>query len=730
MSDLAELIDRLPPPEINSSLSPADKQLIELLIKSARQQLRPYTGNYRAAWLLVPFEQNVWHTTNRGREELVNGEWKSTVMIDWRVRLPNGFMLTDARYAVLLTTLKRISFLIRSNLTCGKSTPGSLAKVQSQLIVIGRWMILHEGRFQAESHGLRLIDQSALDWFFGEYAQGGIAQLLQIPQRVLAALYLGAHGTSCPPQLLQNIFSLPTSTIGSIVRWIESQGGYRNLSKGQYAGKKVLGRVWLGRLIHEDTSSLQGSKMLSRFFRQFEPDFSKTPLLVSISQTTEFPSHRTSSTETETEGASEKSLHQIAHLFRSVLDAHRHLPSLLPDPANLSLRRANNLAQRFTRAGGHTPFMPVNTGLAYLKSAVRFVHLYGDALVGLYLDVVSSIQVLGRDEIADQNGVLMQCAPRWRVESGDPVTTVLNITHFNGTGRQGHRDFHRYRSNPSLDDALRVLIGSCIICLAILKPSREEELTDVKRHCLREDGNGYWFNSHVGKSNVKGVESWQEADRPIPVITARGIQLLQRLGAGLCEIFGDTTKQASSLFYLPRMDGMGALNADQNLLNLHLDDFCDFVDLAPDSHGRRWYVRIHEMRKWFLLLLFWSGRFDVLDAARWIAGHTDAAHIYAYIEREFPGESLPQIEAQYSEERLRRFAQGQSGGGDGANALYEAVLKHFNVESLTMIPDPEWVGYVRALREADKFHLEPHSIRDEHGTVVGINISFVMRDLS
>jgi len=726
MNDLADLIDRLPRPEISSSLSSAAKELIQLLIESARQQMRPYTGNYQASWLLVPFEKDVWHTTNRRREELIDGVWKNTATVDWRIRLPNGCLLSDARYETLLITLKKASFLMRSGLIRGSSAPGAWVRKTVQLIGLARWVVLHEGRYQPERHGLGLIDQASMDWFLGEYAQGGYALVLQIPQRALAALYFGAHGTPCPTALLNNPYALPSSEIAPIVHWIEEQGGYAKIDKGVYGGKAMLRRAWLGHLIHEDFRSLRDSK-LGRFSRQFEADFAGMSLHVPTVQTREFPSHRNSSACDESGGATENSLNQIVSMFASVLDAHRHLPSLLPDPAGLSLQRSKNLALRFTCAGGHTPLMPVNAGLDYLNIAMRFVHLYGDALVNLYLDVLRATQ---GGTIAAQNSALVQYSKRRRVATGEPITTVLNISEFREGGRQAKRDFNRYRLKPTLDEALRVLIGSCIVCMAALKPSREKELTHLKRYCLRQDRNGYWLNFHLGKSNVKGVEAWQEADRPIPVIATRAIQLLQLLGAGLCEIFGDTSNQADNLFYLPKRDGQGALAANGDLLNDHLDDFCDFVGLPPDSEGRRWYVRIHEMRKWFLLLLFWSGRFDVLDAARWIAGHTDAAHIYAYIEKEFPGESLPQIEAQYSEDRLRRLAQGQSGAEDGADALYEVVLKHFNVESLVMIPDAEWTGYVRALREADQFHLEPHSIRDGDGSVVGINVSFVMREVS
>jgi len=260
-------------------------------------------------------------------------------------------------------------------------------------------------------------------------------------------------------------------------------------------------------------------------------------------------------------------------------------------------------------------------------------------------------------------------------------------------------------------------------------------LTNLKRNCLRQDAGGYWINFNLGKSNAG--EAWQDEDRPIPFIVAKAIHLLQSLGKGLTKLLGEDRKVGDNLFYLPKTLGKGASADSGYLLNYHLDIFCDYVGLQPDSEGRRWYVRIHEMRKWFLLLLFWSGRFDVLDAARWIAGHTDAAHIYAYIEKEFPGEELPQIEAEYSIDRMyrrdqeRKRAKSDTGNEDGVDALYDAVLRHFNVESLTMIPETEWTGYVQSLRKDEKFRLEPHSIFGENGRdVVGINVSFVMRQVT
>lgn len=84
----------------------------------------------------------------------------------------------------------------------------------------------------------------------------------------------------------------------------------------------------------------------------------------------------------------------------------------------------------------------------------------------------------------------------------------------------------------------------------------------------------------------------------------------------------------------------------------------------------------------------------------------------------------------YQREQERKRDKGDARSEDGVDALYEAVLRHFNVESLTMVPESEWAGYVLSLRKDEKFRLEPHSIFGENGRdVVGINVSFIMRQV-
>jgi len=729
MTNLAVLINTMPPPELPDSFSAQDCQTILLALEFAKQQARPYDGDYQATWLLNSFLDQVWITINRGREEIVKGDWKNAVRIDWRVRLPNGAMLTDARYERLLNANKRIAFLARSGFVCGMTAPGTWKRLVAELLQLTRWMVLHQDRYLPESYGFGLLDQPALDSLFGLLSEGGWAVAHQVPQRLLAVLHQSAFSKPCPRELLVNPYAIPRPMATAIADWLEQQGFYGEVPRGAYYQKRYLKRAPMASLIGEPVESIRISSKIAAFFRQFEPELQYGNLLVQVYQMTEMPDQKTRAIHEWVEsGAAENSLLSSATNITTILSAHRHDPDNLPAPGLVSVRRAQNLSLRETRLSSHNLFMPVNVGLTYLNEAIRFIHIYGDAIVGHYLAVESSRTPESTQESLD--AAVQSLAGDWCVASGEPVAHLLNISGF--VRDQAKPDFERFRSCPTLGETLRVLIGACIVSIALLKPSREGELTHLKRGCLSENGSGYSLNFSLGKSNTG--EAYQHASRPIPVITARAIHLLQRLGSGLADLFNDDRKTASNLFYLPKLDGApGALAADGKLLNMHLDALCDFVGLPPDKHGRRWYVRVHEMRKWFLLLLFWSGRYDVLDAARWIAGHTNVLHIYAYIEREFPGEELPKLEAEYSVERLRALeAHGNdlpSAGEFGLDQLYEVVLRHFNVNSLSMVPESDWVDYVTTLREAGGFVLEPHSVYSDTGAdVIGINVSFVLRD--
>ncbi|CAE6752880.1 hypothetical protein [Paraburkholderia nemoris] len=734
MSNLSKLIDDMSKPAISNFFNETDRQILLLVIDMSKQFARPYNGDFKAPWLLSDFEATEWVTTNRNREEVVDGAWRNSINVDWAMRLPNGSFLTDPKYRKLLDLNKRIAFLIRSGHVSEVTAPVTWKAIVSVLLQLTRWVVLHESQFRPEEFGFKLLDQFAIDSLLRLHAEGGWAAAQQIPQRLLSRFHKGAYKKPCPQHLFECIYVLPSDAITRITAWLVKNSYYGVVESGANVNKAYLLRERLANDIYESVDSMRVSWKLSAFCRQFEPDFQVGGLLVNIHQKTEFPDQKTKTIQDVVNmGAAEKTLDWISSVTTTILSAHRHIPNLLPEPTSISVRRAHTQALTLTRQSGHSPFIPIDVGLAYFNHAMRFVHVYGDTLVDFYLAVIASAPKSFGSAACNASLSEMCSGPfgrRFTVQiDGDivPIGGVLGISQF----VRSEINYDLLRNQPTLDEALRVLVGACVVCIALMKPSRENELTHLKRDCLRHRSDGYHLKFTLGKSN--SGESYQDITRPIPVITAKAIQLLQKLGQGLVDLFDDTRKISGNLFYLPKQREWGALVANTSLLYSHLDVFCDYVGLLPDDLGRRWYLRIHEMRKWFLLLLFWSGKYDVLDAARWIAGHIDASHIYAYIEREFPGEELPKLEAEYAVDRLRAL---ESAGADsarresGLDALYETVLQHFKVQSLSLVPESEWTDYVVALRQAEGFSLEPHSVSaaGKNKEVVGINVSFVLRE--
>lgn len=721
MDNLKKMINGMRSLSFSEDFNSEERENVLQAISIARQHAMPYHGDFKASWLLSPFDAVEWITENQGREEFVNGTWKNAININWNIRLSDGATLVSSTYINLLELNKKTAWLHRSGFLGECTEPNAWkASVKNQLL-FSRWVVLHKAKFKPEKFAFKLLDQNSVNSLFRSIATGGWFEALQVPNRIISNLYNVVFDKPCPQDLHRFVYQLPQQDLKRFMEWLGDNGYYHEVRKGGNKGLSYIDRSKIGELINEEFAVLRVGERTNYFFRQFEPDF-KVTLLCSIIQKTEMPDQKTKPiTEIATDGMSVQTINYTSNTLTRLFNSHRHLPAYLPEPASVSVKKASSAVLKLAKRSNHHMFIPVNIGLSYFNSAMRFILNYGDAVVEHFIAVLSaSIKKSSclnlRDNSLDVYDVDIP-------EDTKRISKKLGITIF--SRNDSDKTFASLRKNPSLEEALQVLIGACVVVIGLMKPSRENELTHLKRECLVQNQRGYFLNFTVGKSRK------MEEDRPIPVITARAIQLLQRLGDSLSSLSGENRKINKNLFYIPNIKDGGARIANSSLLNRHLDIFCDFVELPPDEFGRRWYLRIHEMRKWFLLLLFWSGRFDVLDAARWIAGQTDVAHIYAYIEREFPGEELPKLEAEYAVTRLVAFelTREASDADNGIEALYLNVLDHFKVQALSMVPESEWVDYVTALRQEDGFILEPHSIYGKGNDIIGINVSFVLREM-
>lgn len=708
-------------------LSSEDAAEIESILESARDQFSPFDGELTADWLLTDIKELVWHTTKKGKGGKVNGVWVDTETVDWDQLMTSGKRLSDPKYSKLLFTLQKISFFLRAGLIYGKPVGNRHWKsATGTLINLARFLILHRHKYHPEKFGLSLLDQDGLNHFSVEYGKGGFGLVLDVPQILVTHFYQSVFQKNCPAELYDSLFSLDSELCLEINKWAVSVPGLMKVvNQGAFKGAKVFSRNSLAEIACCSSDLLNTRKMMS-FLRQFEVDLHYSDLLVAANTHTRRPSHKTPLLNDALKNSSTAdSLVAVTNHIQLAIAAHRHLPDVAPNPAHLSVNEARALGKPFTTENGRTPMIPIEVGLRYLNGSLAMVHRHGDLVVSLYLAYLRATRILDDQEtpVSDSKKVLIFKTLLTK-QKYSTLRDQLGITKYHS----GKLNCNSEGDPINLYQLLNHVIASCVILIGILKPSRDEEIIELKRDCLAyKENEGYYLKFLLGKSNTG--EKYEQVLKPIPYITARAIKLLQRLGNGIDKRLAVDT--SDSLFHLP-VKGIGNVGrVGRHTINAKLDGFGDYLEIKTDKHDRRWYVRIHEMRKFFLLLFFWQGRFNVLDAAREIAGHIDVNHIYRYMEINFPRESFSEIEADYSIQCLSAIDKYHEfdSVGPGFKKLANMICDHFGVTSLELVRESEWANYVRELREYDVYKLQPFSIQaDKDGSISSFQVAVIFSE--
>lgn len=709
-------------PRLPLHYSKADAHTVEKLLDEAHKMVTPYSSNWKAPWLLSPIESPDW-ILGDGNSWYENGKWHGVRQYHWSYRLPDGTLLSDSENSLMLESCQKIAFLWRTLPEGFTSNNFSLVIHLSSLSVFVRWLYLHESIYKPKEYGFLRIDHAALRDFFSQFVQGGAPWALGYPWQLLIQWYGEVFGTRPPAQVVKDPFKIGKEDRRAIAKWLEAEGYFKEPIHG---GGRYLDRQRLADELSCDVHSIKTHARFAAFLRLFEPTV-ESPLMKRRNKGREFPSHRTP---TVAEVAGKKIVDATAYidLFRNLLDLRPYLPEMIPDTTDIHLREVVDTIQRGD-VGRHTPWIPMKIALAYTQEALRWVHVYGDALVDTYLEVCRCLQSEGRFQVNKLSPVHRQRREQRVKTYGFPsCLSPIGIDGWTSKLNASLNDeaYRVFRAAPSLNDSMGILIGAIIMLLSILKPIRSCELTELKRGCvLYAQDDGYWLSQDIAKATVAGERG--SDDLPIPRIVAQALLMVDRLGEGMRELVGNSpTALRDCLFYLPPLNMSDTLQADRlkgDRARKSLDRFCDWVNLPCDEQGRRWYVRIHECRKSFLITFFWSFRYASLDAARWIAGHRDARDVYAYIQANFPGKELPEIESQYATQQLWLHESRGESEVENAEELYQAVCRHFSVRSINLVSEQDLSDWLELAFLRGTYSIRPYTVRVK-GHIVETRICF------
>jgi hypothetical protein len=340
--------------------------------------------------------------------------------------------------------------------------------------------------------------------------------------------------------------------------------------------------------------------------------------------------------------------------------------------------------------------LPYEVVMEALRHALTYALSCGDALVDAYLELAReakrsgcAVAVLGAS-LAESGSL--------RVKAGAMDVRLWSVEQIGlEAGTTKANDYYRYlRSSPGLYESIRVLFGAIQVAVGTLMARRYGELRDLAGNgCLDPTETRLVFkNRKSGIGDLRNTEA-----RPIPPVGVRLVKMLMRLQEGMVEL--GLIDKAGLLFAFPRAqhgDGLVVLTSDA--YRSSLDYFCDFFELQLDEEGRRYYIRQHQLRRWFAMVFFWGNSFGGLETLRWFLGHTDMEHLYHYITESTPGSVLRGVEADWAVEAVRRLAPE-------ASQLADLVAVHFGTRNFRALEEEKLSLYIEQLMADGTVEIEP-----------------------
>ncbi|WP_225137424.1 hypothetical protein [Pseudomonas putida] len=701
---------------------------IQALLAQARSKLNSNEASerYSASWLAEGgLGSAQWRVRAPKRKELVT--------IVFNRHMPDGTKLCDEENRLLLETIQKSAFHLRM----GSLTERFMGHNQWMshiyfLINFAAWLILHKSVYEPQLYGFRQLSKNSCEVLLAELGAGSWPEALQYKQRLVLHFYSCVNSLFPIDYLLLSVDELPKDFIGEVVHYLESQDLYSPSVGVCNDGNVMVSRKYLASILGAHVSGFR-SLNLRAFLRQFEPDLQHPSILLSATRTTRYFSQNTHLVEQANSPSIGKSYFKtFVSLLLNFLKSHKKIPLDVPG-ITLDAKSLLNGGIPSLKPKGHTKLIPLTIGLMAIDKALEWVLVFGDAIVSSVSFYVDEFLKLDRKYSAScsahykqrffektQHLWMTKAFPGLPSRRLDEALNIISLQTKKPSTFPQHLNHYR--------GVVHIFVGACALIIAMLKPIRDKELTSVKRDCLSIDTalGGAFIEHENGKAGVLGVNPM--IDRPIPSVVARAIQLLQVMGEQLSALYGDESDHKNDLFYL---FGPGfkipSGKCQSQKVNSCLDLFCEAIGMPKDKHGRSWYIRIHEMRKFFMLTLNRHEISDTHDLLAYAAGHFGREHVYEYVDYHISDSEVVRYEAECVDDKLIAFEAGQLAPDDnqGLVAVHQSVLKRFKVSSVSTIPQEEFMDYLSGMLGGDQIEISTYTVRldDYDGEVLAIDFA-------
>jgi len=398
------------------------------------------------------------------------------------------------------------------------------------------------------------------------------------------------------------------------------------------------------------------------------------------------------------------SKHLLAE-YKSTIHSWRHLCAFgngIPLNALLEAERYDPSHSINLKPLGHTNPLPSEAVTYALDKAVTFFYDHGDHILKSLSNLLiaaheNNLPVLQFSKVNDITPLLtMECL--------DLGINKWSIVEFNESKAGFHRpdNYHQLlrSSNSGLFEMAKVLNGAANICTGLMSAARNGELLDLT--ALSTDETNSWIELSSRKSGFGSIRKSQW--RPIPVVTGHILSAYQAFHNSLAKAGIQPPKSL-----LSTVSFSGAMGITANSFNYCNDLFCDYIEMPLDHLGRRFYIRQHQLRQYFIVAFFYASGISGIETLRWFVRHFDPQHLWAYLRQNVAGSTMMRHKSVALKSMIRNNSEQVAD-------LISFLTLELGANRFDVLSDNELIEYLTELQELGTVEIEPLFYQDSEGT--------------
>lgn len=651
-----------------------------------------------ATWLKCDFSAKTWKCVFGGKE----------FTLDFQVAMEDGSLLSEPRHGKLLDTFKFwMCVQTHPDLTGGRELSDLSAYHRvSRVLHLIDYFLMNGQRFQLATHGLSLVTESELRHLIVVLAnyKETTQSIYQWDERL--SDFLRKHGNSLRSEEVSSIIAsnpsiadidvdpevrtlfLSDSELICARAYLWANGYYRNSTSQDFrhapSTRQLAGVLYPNTLRGESQRRVPQELCISPIDR-YHREYPAVPVRTGVG-----------------EQRSTQALQTYVDALRS-LGCLAELNLQVPLSALDAVSSKGFLDSLDTRPNGRTRTPPQSMVFASLKNSIEYGLEYGPDLVESYLSLLRKASEEDKTiaAYAVDNDIIPHLTPKIRAlgvrtwHLGQDMASLEPHLEKGSYSRSPSAEyFRRLRNNEGLWELLRILVGAVIICVGTLMARRKGELCDLIADRSLDELRKYLIFENR-KSGTIGIR--QREARPIPPIAAELIGILESLQKQLVE--EGYLPTCIELFAAPDRFGRG-FAASYSTFSDALDIFCDYFETPLNGIGQRYYIRQHQLRRFFAMLFFWGNSFGGLDTLRWFLGHTDVEHLYHYITEATTGSVLQSVKASFAADCVKHHVSD-------CEELADLLEEHFGTRDFSVLDSDELDDYLQDLIEDGIVDVEP-----------------------